>query len=179
MLYHGGETGKIRLQRQKEGRVGDIRQWAGKNPAKHPILRQKAQSSSALRSRYEITGPFFQFRYGSLCRSAHFRLLNLSSCGCGFHASARMICPILSDCDDVRFPPVLPCRTRRPGKAAGVRAPRREKPLRPLCSLPDQLFCRRRYSPANSTRAGSTEMKMIMRITREKFCLTKARLPKK
>jgi hypothetical protein len=26
----------------------------------------------SFRSRYEITWPFFQFRYGSLCRSAHF-----------------------------------------------------------------------------------------------------------
>ena len=61
----------------------------------------------------------------------------------------------------------------------GSCAAARKKTLRPLCLPRDQLFCRRRYSLANSTRAGSTEMKMIMRITREKFCLTKARLPKK
>ncbi len=36
------------------------------------MVQRLTQMSRIFRSRYEITWPFFQFRYGSLCRSSHF-----------------------------------------------------------------------------------------------------------
>lgn len=157
-MYHAEETENIRQQGENGQRMGDIRHWGGKKPAKHPF-----RAKSPMRRRHINTLGRFINQKQALWRTrlANGGLSDIVGLRCGF--DRRLSCLV----------------GQGGGERGQVCARQRARKLLGCCPPRDQLFCRRRYSPANSTRAGSTEMKMIMRITREKFCLTKARLPKK